>query len=241
MSWTVPKTWTTGEVLTKADLDTYLRDNSNFLKTNIALEAAVELTIASGTVTKTQGCHSIDTESDAATDDLDTINGGSEGDVIFIRPASGSRTVIIKHGSGNIRVPGAVDISLVDADDGIVLVFNGSNWTVVGGPDHSNANDPTVDEKAALSGTSGMPSAANKYVTDADSRNTDARTPAAHNHDSDYLNKDNTSVYVPDADYEPATKKYVDDHSGGNGFSFDGGVITDSNNTCIVFDLGGVT
>lgn len=39
---------------------------------------------------------------------------------------------------------------------------------------------PTDLEKAALAGTSGTPSGANKYVTDADSRNTNARTPTAH-------------------------------------------------------------
>lgn len=47
---------------------------------------------------------------------------------------------------------------------------------------HSPANDPTADQKAALPGTSGTPSASNKYVTNDDSRNTDARTPVAHNH-----------------------------------------------------------
>ena len=35
---------------------------------------------------------------------------------------------------------------------------------------HSNANDPTADQKAALAGTSGAPSATNKYVTDEDAR-----------------------------------------------------------------------
>ena len=49
-------------------------------------------------------------------------------------------------------------------------------------PTHSNANDPTTDQKAALPGTSGTPSGTNKYVTNADPRNTDARTPVAHNH-----------------------------------------------------------
>jgi hypothetical protein len=39
---------------------------------------------------------------------------------------------------------------------------------------------PTTDEKAALAGTSGTPSATNKYVTNSDSRNSDARTPTAH-------------------------------------------------------------
>lgn len=45
---------------------------------------------------------------------------------------------------------------------------------------HSNAYDPTSDEKAALAGTSGTPSAANRYVTNSDSRLSDARTPLAH-------------------------------------------------------------
>jgi hypothetical protein len=45
---------------------------------------------------------------------------------------------------------------------------------------HTNANDPTTDQKAALSGTSGTAGAGNKFVTDADQRNSDARTPVAH-------------------------------------------------------------
>lgn len=31
MAWTTPKTWTVGELLTAADLNTYIRDNSDFL------------------------------------------------------------------------------------------------------------------------------------------------------------------------------------------------------------------
>jgi hypothetical protein len=45
---------------------------------------------------------------------------------------------------------------------------------------HSNANDPVVGEKAALAGTTGTPGSTNKYVTNADSRLSDARTPTAH-------------------------------------------------------------
>ena len=46
---------------------------------------------------------------------------------------------------------------------------------------HSNANDPTSDQKAALAGTNGTPSTSNKYVTNSDTRNSDSRTPLAHN------------------------------------------------------------
>jgi hypothetical protein len=47
---------------------------------------------------------------------------------------------------------------------------------------HADVNRPATGEKAALAGTSGVPSALNKYVTDADARNTNARTPTAHTH-----------------------------------------------------------
>ncbi len=45
---------------------------------------------------------------------------------------------------------------------------------------HSNANDPTTQEKQALAGTSGSPSNINRYVTSEDTRMNDARTPTAH-------------------------------------------------------------
>lgn len=47
---------------------------------------------------------------------------------------------------------------------------------------HDNINDPTTYEKAALSGTEGSPSDTNRYVTDADTRLSDARTPVSHTH-----------------------------------------------------------
>ncbi len=47
-------------------------------------------------------------------------------------------------------------------------------------PTHSNVSDPAPNEKAALSGTAGPPSATNKYVTDLDSRLSNARPPQAH-------------------------------------------------------------
>src|SRR4029434_1145736 len=47
-------------------------------------------------------------------------------------------------------------------------------------PTHPFANDPTTEQKSALLGTAGTPSASNKYVTDQDARLSDSRTPAAH-------------------------------------------------------------
>ena len=89
---------------------------------------AVELTISSGAVTRTQVYHTIDTESDAASDDLDTINGGAEGDLLIIRAEDSARTVVVKTGTGNIVLSGGVDVTLDDDTDHLALIFNGTNW-----------------------------------------------------------------------------------------------------------------
>ena len=140
--WTTPGTIITGNVLPETYLDK-LRDNLTFLKSNIALEAAVELTIASGAVTKSRAHHTIDTEGDAASDDLVTISGGAEGEILLIRPGSGARTVVLKHNTGNIWSPMFMDLSLVDADSYALLAYSGSKWCIIGagGGSFTNLND----------------------------------------------------------------------------------------------------
>jgi hypothetical protein len=61
-----------------------------------------ELTINAGSITVTQGYHTVDTEGDNASDYLDTINGGNIGDIITLEGASDSREVVITR-NGNIR------------------------------------------------------------------------------------------------------------------------------------------
>ncbi len=128
MSWTTPKTWAAG-VLTSSDMNTYIRDNQNALKANIALGAASELTISGGVVTKTQSYHTIDTESDGATDDLDTINGGAAGDILIFSPNHTDRTVVVKTGTGNILCD--ADITLDTSTEYVVLIYDGSNWQLL--------------------------------------------------------------------------------------------------------------
>lgn len=130
-SWTNPRTWS-AEKLLSADLNPHVRDNLNYLKDNIGLGAPSELTIAAGVVTKTKAYHTIDTAADAAEDDLDTINGGVDGDIIFIGAEHTDRTVIIKDGTGNIHCGG--DIFLDDTHKVIGLMYNDtlSEWHPVG-------------------------------------------------------------------------------------------------------------
>ena len=132
MAYTEPnKTWASQQ-LDSNDMNTYIRDNLAYLKANIGLGTPVELTIAAGVVTKTKGYHTIDTESDGATDDLDTISGGSDGDIIFISAEHDDRTVIIKNETGNIHCGG--DIYLDTAHKVVSLMYNATltEWHSIG-------------------------------------------------------------------------------------------------------------
>lgn len=92
-------------------------------------EEGPELTISGGEITATQNYHQVDTQGDAATDDLDTINGGTVGQILILRPQNDSRTVVLKDGTGNLKLTG--DFSLDDLDDTITLIYTGSNWLEV--------------------------------------------------------------------------------------------------------------
>ena len=90
-----------------------------------------ELTLDGGEVDATCSIHRIDTESDAASDDLVTINGGSLGDRLMIVAADDARTVVAKDGSGNL-VLGA-DRTLDSTAETLVLEKRGDgNWHQLG-------------------------------------------------------------------------------------------------------------
>lgn len=113
--------------------------------------AATELTIATGAITPTIFSHTVDTESDAASDDLDTITATnfSAGDVLLLAAANAARTVVIKHGTGNILLPDDLDISLDDSEKTVIIRYDGSNWNYVSGP-ASVGSVKGVADKAAL-------------------------------------------------------------------------------------------
>ena len=91
-----------------------------------------ELTIASGVITVTNSYHTVDTESDASTDDLDTINGGEEGMQLVLRADNSGRTVVVKDATGNIHLDGGSDFSLDHKTDTIHLMFASNNWREIG-------------------------------------------------------------------------------------------------------------
>jgi hypothetical protein len=78
----------------------------------------------------------VDTEAAAASDNLDTINSGNAGDVIYLRSASASRIVTLRHGVGNIKVSNLGDLAL-DSEYVTAAIFDGTNWVI---PNQSNGN-----------------------------------------------------------------------------------------------------
>lgn len=86
-----------------------------------------ELTIASGVITVTGVYHTVDTEGDAATDDLVTINGGADGQILTLRIEDDARDVVLKS-TGNIDL--VSDVALSSIDSPIELIYDGgaSKW-----------------------------------------------------------------------------------------------------------------
>lgn len=85
------------------------------------------LTIASGVLTKVDGTFLlIDTEGGAGSDDLDTINGGEDGDLLILKAYSSAHQVVCKDGTGNLALAG--DFTLTDGKDTLTLIYNGTYW-----------------------------------------------------------------------------------------------------------------
>lgn len=87
------------------------------------------LTIATGAITVTGSFHELDTEASAATDDLDTINGGNDGDILILQTTNQGRDVTVKNGTGNILC--GSDRVLDRKADKITLIKSNGNWEMI--------------------------------------------------------------------------------------------------------------
>ncbi len=104
-------------------------DENNAMGGSLAFTES-ELTITTGAVTVTRTAHSIDTESDAASDDLDTLTASSvsTGAWLLIRANNAARTVVVKHSTGNILTADDADFTMDDDQKFMLLQYNGTNW-----------------------------------------------------------------------------------------------------------------
>jgi hypothetical protein len=116
--------------------------------------SATALTIATGVVTLTNNSSSyvLDTEGAAATDDLDTINGGQDGQIVILNSANAARNVVIKHNTGNIfnsqnNNATTRDITLDLTTDFVVLRYDSitSKWIVISSSFNNFVNSKTTN------------------------------------------------------------------------------------------------
>ncbi len=86
------------------------------------------LTEVTDVITVTKSYHLIAGEA-AADDDLVTINGGTSGDILYIKPSSDTVSITVKS-TGNIVTSGS-DFIMDNANDIMHLLFDGTNWLEV--------------------------------------------------------------------------------------------------------------
>lgn len=82
--------------------------------------ASDAVTLRHGRITRLK----VDTEVAAATDNLATISGGVDGQTIVVQQTSNTRDVTIKHGTGNIRLNGGVDLVFTGISSSVMLTFD---------------------------------------------------------------------------------------------------------------------
>jgi hypothetical protein len=94
------------------------------------------LTIASGSITPVRNWHTVDTESAAATDNLDTIGAGVDGQVLILRITSAARVVVIRHniGNGNIITANELNFTLTFPSDLAICIYDDilDKWIAMG-------------------------------------------------------------------------------------------------------------
>ena len=104
---------------------------TNVVRKNNVQNGSITPVIASGVIFAPAGVPQVivDTEGAAASDDLDTINGGDFGDITTFTCASSFRNVVFKDGTGNLQLEG--DFTLNNINDTITLLRTGTNWREV--------------------------------------------------------------------------------------------------------------
>ena len=137
---------------------------------------------------------------DSITDQWGPAVGGGGGDMLKASYATASATEVDTALNAE-RLGGSLPAAYDQAGEAAAAV--GAHEDT-----YAHGNIPTAGEKAALPGTSGVPGVGNKYVTDADARNSDARTPTAHTHDGGDVSELRwTSVAsLADGDYTGTTE-----------------------------------
>lgn len=107
-----------------------------FVRQMLGGTAESTLTLASDAATPTGGCHAIDSEAAAGTDNLSNLATTNlpDGSFLLIRAANASHVITAKHnagGAGQIALAGAVDYVLDSTSKWLLIKRTSTNWEEV--------------------------------------------------------------------------------------------------------------
>lgn len=98
------------------------------------LGLATLTTISSDAIAASGSLHLLRTEGGAASDQLVTISGGSEGRLLVVQPADLGHTIVVKDNTGNINLTG--DFTMDSPEDSLTLYYSGSQWIEISRSDN---------------------------------------------------------------------------------------------------------
>jgi hypothetical protein len=144
-----------------------LDDNGGLQEVNqLNFLDATELTLdTNGEITVTGSYHRLDTFSNAASDTLVTINGGEEGDILYVRTESAARQVIIQNYNGiggNIYTHHGQNLMFSSPHQIGLLLCVGASWKMLGTLSYydidslASETSPADDDLFFLGDTSGV-------------------------------------------------------------------------------------
>jgi len=121
-----------GNQVVDKNLDVKGRVKARINLKDLIFDKGPDLEITSDAITVTHSFHDVDVSGgSASTDDLESIKGGSNGQILILQAKHGSRTIVIKNAVDNIHVKGGSDFSLDSSNDVAVCIKLGGDWYVI--------------------------------------------------------------------------------------------------------------
>ena len=82
--------------------------------------------LSSNAFTASKSFHLVDTEGNAANDQIDTINGGVDGGFLILQISSAGRDSWLIEGGGNVEMQVDANFQLNDSTDTAMFIYNGN-------------------------------------------------------------------------------------------------------------------
>lgn len=121
-----------GDQIVERNLNVFGKLKSKVTAKDLIFEKGPDLEITSDAITVTHSFHDVDVSGgSASTDDLETINGGVNGQILILQAKNGSRDIVIKNAVDNIHVKGGSDFTLDSNNDVAFCIKLGGDWYVI--------------------------------------------------------------------------------------------------------------